>query len=267
MSFSGLSISIQANTADGSQILSGKYSYLQFGGGISASIDVSNSLFSYISISNGNIMCTNCIIGDMANASSSEGSTFLNCIFTSEGNIGGSYPGGISTSFINTNSSYLFDHCIFLDNLLSTGASNPLPQVIFSNCIFSGFNASNCFPVNTAFNSNLFIDFSIDNTGFCNPLVASNNIMNAPDPYVNGTLSNILTADFNLTVTSAGNNAASDGTDIGLHGGVHAWPLSYHYGAYPPGVPVVNSLTLENYIIGTSDQLQMNAQGSIPSNE
>ena len=91
--------------------------------------------------------------------------------------------------------------------------------------------------------------------------------MNAPDPFINGSLSNLNTINFDLNPTSAGNDAASDGTDMGLYGGAHAWPTNFIDGLSAPGEPIVSSLLLQNYVIGTADQLNFNAQGSIPSNE
>ena len=154
--------------------------------------------------------------------------TVENCIFSEQYPFGSSYSNISFIIYSNTASSIIFNHCIFLNslsfNIQMTYLS--LPQVIFSNCIFSGINSQSCFPINTAFDNNLFINSSISNSQFCNSIVGLDNIMNAPNPFVNGDLTNILTANFDLNASSAGNNAASDGTDIGLHGGENAWPFS-----------------------------------------
>ncbi len=91
--------------------------------------------------------------------------------------------------------------------------------------------------------------------------------MNAPNPFINSSLSNLSALNFQLTESSEGNNAASDGGDIGLHGGSSSWPIGYHYGLNSPGVPVINSVYLDNYTIGVSEPLHFNAEGIIPSND
>jgi hypothetical protein len=113
----------------------------------------------------------------------------------------------------------------------------------------------------------MFVGSSIDSSSFCGVNISPNNIMNASDPFINGSLSNLNTINFDLNPASAGNNAASDGTDIGLYGGANAWPTNFVDGLSAPGSPIVSSLLLQNYVIGTADQLNFNAQGSIPSNE
>lgn len=270
----GPSITVNA-PASGSRFLSGFYS--QFTCNVldtSFSIEVSNCHIDRLSgYPKGTF--TNCIIRwlqNLVNISTVTSTDFIfyNCLF----GWGETIRLDIDNGSINL--SFLFNHCVFFGALDFYEPNNSLTNVFFSDCIFTqAFANTSCLPLNTVFDRCLFRGFSIDNTQFCGLLVGSNSIINAPNPFVaepnqlnqGDYISNLITADFRLNAASLGNDAASDGTDIGLHGGSNAWPVSYHYGLNPPGVPVVNSLSLDNYVIGVSDQLQMNAQGSIPSNQ
>ena len=209
---------------------------------------------------------TNSVLGNLSNTADEVGanSVYRNCLFL------GQLPTYESGNSININTgnggNLLFDHCVFYGTL-NFNHSTDLVQVIFSNCIFKEISSSSCFPTTTLFNNNLFVNLTFVGTQYCGPQVLANNIMNAPDPFINPSETFLNTMNFQLTPGSAGSNAASDGSDMGLHGGIDAWPTSYQYTLFVPGVPVVTSLSLQNHIIGVSDSLQMNATGTIPSNE
>lgn len=265
-------VSCLGQSCSGSKFISGRYNQISNDTYENPEIQVSNVIVDVIS--NLSLLAVNCVVGEIISLPQLTISVnFSNCLFTSTQDIGSQWPFIYLNTTVNS-SNYVFDHCVFFGELYVSGSpsgnntsANYLTNVIFSNCILNSINVNTCFDLNTAFDHSLFVGFSLDNTEFCGVLVGSNSIMNAPDPFVNGNLSNLATADFRLNATSAGNNAGSDGTDIGMHGGNQSWPISYHYGLVPPGVPVVNTLTLDNYVIGVSDSLQMNVQGSIPSNQ
>jgi hypothetical protein len=254
--------------ASDTTLISGKYSSITGPGydnsGAIFNLEVRNCKISNLNhLASGSHSIVNCIINDVMG--SNYNMIYSNCIFSN------------STVFFNSDDSYysqniylyggnnsIVDHCIFLTPLAQLGNA----VYFFSNCIFAaGITYTLCVNSNTSFDSNMFVGFSIDSSSFCGVNISPNNIMNAPDPFINASLSNLNTINFNLNPTSEGNDAASDGTDIGLYGGANAWPTNFVDGLSAPGAPIVSSLQLQNYVIGTADQLNFNAQGSIPSNE
>lgn len=250
--------------AGNSNIISGKYFSINRGLLSADQVCYVRNCYTNISGSCGWIV-TNCVLGNLSNVvSEGSNSVFRNCLFI---NKLPSYELGNSIN-INTDNSgnLLIDHCV-LYGTLNFNHSTDLVQVIFSNCIFKELTPASCFPTTTLFNNNLFVNLTFDGAQYCGPQVLANNIMNASNPFINPSETFVNTMNFQLTPGSAGSNAASDGSDMGLHGGIDAWPTSYQYTLYVPGVPVVTSLSLQNHIIGVSDPLQMNATGTIPSNE
>ena len=257
-----------SSASSGTRILGG--SYLSLDGDQSISFfEVKNSWVANICCFGGNLSSINCIIGGFSGLTSSGNFfSFHNCVFLRNQAI---FPGVGQTAAIQfyfPYASVIIDRCIFMSNLDAGSSSFTSSTLNISNSVFVGtIPPAICFSSDTAFDSNLFVDYSIDNSQFCGPNIAASNIMNAPNPFVNGNLSNLNTLDFRLNESSEGNNAATDGSDIGLHGGLYPWPINSHYGLNPVGVPVINSLTLENYTIGVSEQLHFEVEGTIPSNE
>lgn len=249
--------------AEGSSIISGRYSTIQGYFAPDQVCYVRNCIAGISGDISWNV--TNCIISDVSGTtqSTAASSVFRNCLFLN-------YTTQANSDYIQVNigngGNLLFDHCVFNGALLLTG-NTELAQIIFSNSIIKEIHPNSCFPSNTLFNNNLFILFSLDNTQFCGSQLLANNIMNAPIPFVNSSLVISPSMDFQLAPGSIGNDAASDGTDLGLHGGIDAWPVGYQYAQVAPGVPIVSSISLQNHVIGVADQLQMNAEGTIPSNE
>ena len=221
-----------------------------------------NAFYLSGSVTEVSMLCIRCLISG-ATLELAGSRTYQNCIFD--------FGNWIPTAYVNfsigaTGATNLFDHCIFLRPTRFPSSSG---SKTFSNCIFTEvFSSGTCFGAQASFDRNLFVGFTPDAAALCGPQInTENNFMNVENPFVNGTLVSLSAANFQLVDSSPGNDAASDGTDIGLHGGTQAGPINYQYGLNLPGIPVVSALTLENYIIGISDQLEINAQGSIPSNE
>lgn len=251
--------------AGNSNIISGKYYSISRGSSLSTDqvCYVRNCYTNIVGALGWTV--TNCVLGNLTNVvGDGSNSVFRNCLFINK------LPSdelGNSIDINTTNSgNLLIDHCV-LYGTLNFNHSSDLVQVIFSNCIFKEIFPTSCFPTTTLFNNNLFVNLTFDGAQYCGPQVLANNIMNAPNPFINPSETFVNTMNFQLAPGSAGSNAASDGSDMGLHGGIDAWPTSYQYTLYVPGMPVVASLSLQNHIIGISDSLQMNATGTIPSNE
>lgn len=200
---------------------------------------------------------------------------FQNCIFQD------TYPtqNFSSTIRIGNNESLaavnpiVFDHNIFL-----THVHIDFSNAIFNNNIFaelasaatssgSGPNAfgNGNFCHNCQFNNNLTFCASCE----LNSIVGAtfnNNLENQEIPFVNAN-NNFTLADFNLIVSSLGNNYAIDGTDVGVHGGAAPFIAESNYGSTLLEMPVVNTFTLFNNILQQGDNLQFNATSTIPVQE
>lgn len=167
----------------------------------------------------------------------------------------------------------VFDHNIFLSPVHIDFSS-----AIFNNNIFaelsSAANSTGNSPNNFG-NGNFCYNCQFNNNiTYCtscalNSIVGatfSNNLENQEMPFVNPNL-NLTLADFNLIDSSAGNNFAIDGTDVGVHGGASAYIQESNYGSTILELPVVNTFTLFENILQQGDILQFNATSTIPVQE
>ena len=147
----------------------------------------------------------------------------------------------------NATENIMFDH----NNLLTCiGYNNgncftTVSNVIFSNNIlqntwssYSGFLAGE----NNVFQNNLF---NFDPTGSWSNNVYTSNIIsvNSDSIFVNHALNTGFeyTHDFNLKSTSSGKNAATDGTDIGIYGGL---PEYTYKTSWMPANPHISTKTI-----------------------
>lgn len=141
-------------------------------------------------------------------------------------------------------SSILFSNNIFNSSNLGGG----LNGVIVSNNIFYG---SNINPGNTycIFNNNIsyggtYMEFIFGtNTGGGNFVDVDPEFVDPPINLYN------YSGDFHLMASSVGKNAGTDGTDIGIYGGMYPFPWGgddpYQYSA-PPKIPQVLEMNLQN---------------------
>jgi len=112
-----------------------------------------------------------------------------------------------------------------------------------SNCIFI-YSATNNSSSNSTFNNNLFSS-AFNFTNGSNIFSPANQATTNSDPqFVGGTATTYLSiSDYHLKTASAGHNAGTDATDLGVYGGT-----SFIWGGTPP-VPMVYFYNLKpNYV-------------------
>ena len=192
--------------------------------------------FSNTSNANNNTFCENVIPGfiDMYNSHNNAfynnilelvkniglSNIFRNNIFNMSGSVNysdGYFWYGCQTSFVNAISS-IFENNIFRGRLLSSGGYN----LQFSNCVFY---------------NNLFGEASSIGSPFCTGCMDFNSLLNQPDStiFINYPIGLNFQYSLNYQIknTCHGKNAGTDGTDIGIYGGLFPWkegsvPLSPH---------------------------------------
>lgn len=170
---------------------------------------------------------------------------FLNCIFN--GYIDG--DNGISHSI-------LFDHCQFMRN--SGQHLVDLKSVTVSNSIFMNSAAiangatSGCTFLNNVYDASQTMPPAL-NTG-------SGNIVGTPDfTSFTGPLYST-SHDYDLLPGSVGIGAATNGTDIGLHGGSSGFSEALE----PSIVPVVTSVVIQNTTVGSGGTLNVDIEARTP---
>lgn len=172
-------------------------------------------------------------------------SIFKNCIFKSTIDSWGSV------------SNVVFTHCIFESIINGIGLNNTIEHSVFlrntgncfggagglfiNNSIFYG-NAAITGIGNTAFNNCLALNATADWTINGN---TANNCLTSSDPlFVNVPLGSTYNSSLNFHVQSGSpaTAGATDGTDIGLYGGVNYFSDS----GEPVNFPVVRKVTIQN---------------------
>jgi hypothetical protein len=202
-----------------------------------------------------NLVFENCVFEDRVSTIGNNvshtlsNSLFKNCIFK---NI--SQP---SITTWGTISNTVFSHCIFAGTIENLNLTTTLEHCVLmkntgdffagvssiqiNNSIFYGNGAINSI-VNSAFNNCISLNTT---TGWSSNGNTANNCLDNTNPLfvnvpVGSTFSTAL--NFNLQSGSACVGAASDGTDIGLFGGVE----HFSYSGEPFDFPVVRKVTIQN---------------------
>lgn len=166
---------------------------------------------------------------------------------------------------------------IFNDSYVFT--SNQ-PTVVIANNIFTGnsgssalVSVSNALIANNIFNGSNPNGSGVDNNTFSNNLTyqTANNTIPAgtnsgsgnfvgQDPlFTNVPASNFnYSYDYSLTAGSPGKNAGTDGSDLGIYGGV--MPMVDVTGS--PAIPQIKTITILNPLISVGDSLQVIIKGN-----
>ena len=167
------------------------------------------------------------------------------------------------SSGYNSNS-LTFDHNIFLE-----AASSTFRYCIVKNSIFYGTSPGSS-ATHTAFANNMAyaapndtFDISTNSNSGVNNMDHTN-----PDFVSVASTSFSYFNDYHLQIASAGTNAASDGTNLGIYGGSNPFPIggasgSGYQTSQEPAVPQVYHFTIQNNIIQPSDTLNVNIKVSI----
>jgi hypothetical protein len=171
----------------------------------------------------------------------------------------------ISINFNNVPSGTIFDHNIiaqfFSSSSVSTGIASG-NNVYFSNNIITtqansnygaGYSCSNC-----TFDNNILWNYAASYS----TVPGSNNLVNV-DPLINNwSWSNIYSynLDLNVSTESQALNAATDGTDIGIYGGI----FNFSPFGIDGGTPHIVDFSLESSTApqGGTITIHLNANGS-----
>lgn len=152
-----------------------------------------------------NLTFVNCVFSQLANIAHTSVSNiqYLNCIFNNN------VSGAASTASI------LFDHCLFLNTgtTFSSATNYSIKNSIFINSTVSGITTS-------TFQNNLFsVSQPVPPAGNFD---AGGNTSGANPLFVNYTLGSLYSTahDYHLQAGSPAIGAATDATDLGLHGGI-----------------------------------------------
>lgn len=156
--------------------------------------------------------------------------------------------------YASSQSTVLIDHNIFLHNIGSnTNCLDNVSLATLTNNIFWGTSPLGTNSVNNTFNNNLTFQTANDNipgasnTGSGNFVGTNPQFVNAPTPAPN------LTYNWNLSNASVGNNAGTDGQDLGIFGGNAA--LTDLTGM--PPIPQMIEMNIQNVIIPPAGTLNV----------
>lgn len=180
-----------------------------------------------------NSQCSNFILSENIIRSYISGRGAFNCSFFN--NI---FTGSFATvnppSFVNSvfrNNIFLYpSYCDYGCSLSITAQFS-----LFENNIFASSTRNLIGVSNSTFNNNLFFE---DITTFPGTNVGSNCIINQPQNSIFINVPNIPTFsyqnDYNLQPNCPGKNAGTDGTDLGIYGGIYPWkpgsvPFNPHF--------------------------------------
>jgi hypothetical protein len=206
-----------------------------------------------------NVSIRNCpFIGYAYSFEDDNGLFFSNNIFGSD-----------ATQYIGIGSSSGFDpsqpSVIFANNYFKGDVYFAANNVIFVDNVFNvaGNNGSSCN--SCVFQNNYTLCQICSLTDIAGALV-TNNIENAPSPFVNDA-TDLNVANLQLAPGSTAIGAGSNGGDIGLHDGLYPPSEDLKYGLNVAGLPVIDLFTIYNPIIEQNGQLQIQAVSSIPAAE
>ena len=172
--------------------------------------------------------------------------------------------------------STLIDHNIFLESFGQ--ALNNLQNATLTNNIFA-FSSTSAFVIDggtrlNTFNNNLCSTVSISNVPPTNSFSSNANLESGNLVGVNPQFINVpnfanydANANYRLQTGSPARNAGTDGTDLGIYGGLYPFPSGgapgsgFDTSAFPP-IPQVTSLNIQNSNITPGTQLRVQIQAT-----
>jgi len=191
---------------------------------------------------------TQCIISNniFINISASNSLTFLarsGALVLFSNNVVITNGGCFSNNASNITSSYYIDNCIVTNN------------------IFYGSSPNNPYDVNCTWNNNISYSTINDNFNLSGSNSGTGNIVGA-DPMFTSVSSTTFdySYDFHLQAGSPGKNAGTDGTDIGIYGGMYPFPSGgdVPYQTSPvPNVPQILEMNVINQVLNIDGTLQI----------
>lgn len=173
------------------------------------------------------------------------------------------------TSISTFSGNHVFKNNIFLTGFSTRNMSNGFGNSVFSdNIIVGGSYVNNSFYCTYSHNISFYgTNVNFNTTGTNN---GGNNQVGVNPLFVSETNNTYNdTDDFHLQATSPGKNAGSDGTDIGIYGGLYPWPdgnessgNGYMY-SQEPQYPQVNQLILNNASVPQNGNINIQVRGII----
>jgi len=159
-------------------------------------------------------------------------------------------PASIGSAGLTSN--VLISNNIFIGNGASTSFSD-LNNAVISNNIFWGTTPVGTGMANCAFNNNITYQTPDNNIPY-GTNVGSGNLVGVNPQFTNApTQALSFTYNYRLLPGSPGENAGTDGTDIGIYGGPS--PMPNQTGV--PRIPTVTQFILENTTIGEGGSLNV----------
>jgi hypothetical protein len=210
---------------------------------------------------------------------SSQDLVFQNCYFNTR--IAG----------LNNDSNYLFENCIFQNfvganvglegnetavgtfqhtfnhNIFLSDFAVDMSNAVFTNNIFASISSTSigtgnyCF--NCTFENNLTYCASCDLSSISGAILI-NNLEQQPQPFVNN-VADFSQADFNLNDSSLGNDYATDGSDVGVHGGSSPFTPGSNYGSVLLERPIITDFLIPNSIVPQGANLNFQATSTMPN--
>jgi hypothetical protein len=168
--------------------------------------------------------------------------------------------------FSNYNSNSLtFDHNIFL------GASSPqFRYCIVKNSIFYGTSPNNSSSTHTTFSNNIAYASSSDTFNISTNSNAGYNNINHTNPgFVSvSTTSFDYSYDYHLQTGSPGISTSTDGTNMGIYGGLYPFPIGGASGSgfqtsQEPAIPQIYEYIIQNQTVQPNDSVSVNIKVSI----
>lgn len=164
---------------------------------------------------------------------------------------------------------HVYKNNIFLTGSSARNMSNGFGNSVFSdNIIVGGSYVNNSFYCTYSHNISFYGTNVTFNTSGTNN--GGNNQVGVNPLFVSESNYGFdYTDDFHLQATSPGKNAGSDGTDVGIYGGLYPWPdgnessgNGYMY-SQEPQYPQVNQLILNNASVPQNGNINIQVRGII----
>lgn len=256
--------------------------------GVYANINVNNSITNlvidrsdvYVTFASNlantfsNVLIKNCVVRGLGlslyyNNVNFQNLLISNCIFKSTSSL--SIPSTSGSTILVTN-------CLFALNAGYFSFNATIANTTFTNniVIFNSSGAVTTFPDNNnSISNNIF--YNVGASSVPNPVggtnTGGNNLFGQPTFLagifpMTGSWSNatfLSYTDFELAPSSIGNNAGTDGTDIGIFGGAFSWPVGFDFSSgrkylLMPQIPFIERINVQNASVPQNGTLNVNVK-------
>ena len=171
----------------------------------------------------------------------------------------------LSFSTTYNSNSLTFDH-----NIFTNGSFINFRYCIVKNSIFYNSSPANTAITNTSFSNNIAYGSTNDTFNISTNSNVGYNNMNHTDPnFVSSTPTNFdFYHDYHLQNGSPGISAATDGSNIGIYGGLYPFPIGGASGSgfqtsQEPAIPQIYNYIIQNQTVQPNDSVSVNIKVSI----